>query len=99
MDIVKKEKQMLEKITSLANINQLWLVTFRQSCLDIHNAVANGRFFIATDLDDALKKFTDWANDRRMTTSDVYATSVGNVMNRQKEELKRGKITDYGMEL
>ena len=74
-------------------------MTFKQSYIDIHKEVTNGRFYIANNLDDALKQFATWANDRRMTTSDIYAVAIKDVVDRQKAEIGQVTSQDHGMSL
>ena len=65
-------------------VKGLWIVTFRQVCPGTTiDPVANGRFFTATGLTDVLDQFQVWANDRHLDTSDIYATSVSDVIHRQ----------------
>ena len=100
-EIVKATKKCLEKINALEDIHRLWFVTFRQvSPGTFEDPVANGRFFIANSVEDALQKFADWSNARHMSTADVYAVAVSDVVNRQKAEIsQRGYSIDYGTQL
>jgi len=83
---IEKFKEQLENI----DFESIWIVTFRTPIVNESHykiALASGRFFRAYNVEDAIEQFTEWANRENLTTQDVYAVSLEEVLLKQKLEL------------